>query len=39
MEAIVNLLYTRVKNGKMALEKVPTPYREEVTKLLEESDE
>ena len=33
-KTIIKLLYNKVKLGKMALDKVPTPYQEEVEKLL-----
>ena len=36
MKKIIILLAQRVKNGELALEKVPTPYREEVEKLVNE---
>ena len=36
MKTIIKLLVNKVKTGKMALEKVPTPYREEVEKILNE---
>jgi hypothetical protein len=36
MDKFINIFYKKVKNREMALEKVPTPYREEVEKLLSE---
>ena len=36
MKTIIKLLVHKVKIGKMALEKVPIPYREEVEAILNE---
>ena len=35
MKNIIELLYNKVKSGKMALEQVPIPYQEEVKALLD----
>ena len=36
MKKLIEMFYLKVKNGKLAIDKVPKPYQEEVKEMLGE---